>query len=310
MQRRTPFHLLTIAAFCGVLALPSCGGGGGGASSPDPAPSTGVAGELTRVATTEAGLPYGLYQAVDGAGNVYASVANADQPPGLAIVKIAPTGSVATLASGLTNPSGRGLAVRGMALDAQGNLYFAELYFGDCVSRFCAGFAGVVRKLSREGDLTTLAGSRETDYDRDGIGTAAGFAPVTGLALDRAGNVYVAETGSIRKITPAGAVSTVATIAGANGLAVDGAGVLFASICASPNDGTPKFPTSMVVRIDAAGASQVVAGSPDGETGSVDGPAADARFFCPGGLASMPAATCSSPTPATTRCAGWPPTDS
>ena len=256
---------------------------------------------LTRVVTTEAGLPYGPYQAVDGAGNVYASVANADQPPGLAIVKIAPTGSVATLASGLANPTGRGLAVQGMALDAQGNLYFAEQYFGDCVSRFCVGFAGVVRKLSREGDLTTLAGSRETDYDRDGIGTAAGFAPVTGLALDRAGNVYVAETGSIRKITPAGAVSTVATIAGANGLAVDGAGVVFASICARPSDGTLKLPTSIVVRIDAVGAGRIVAGSPDGETGSVDGPAASR---------SMPAATCSSPTPATTRCARSPPTDS
>jgi NHL repeat len=46
----------------------------------------------------------------------------------------------------------------------------------------------------------------------DGVGTNARFSNITGLAMDKAGNIYVADSGNcaIRKISPAGAVSTLA----------------------------------------------------------------------------------------------------
>ncbi len=55
---------------------------------------------------------------------------------------------------------------------------------------------------------TTLAGS--TNGYTGATGTAAQFNLLYGMAVDTAGNVYVADTGRIRKITPAGVVSTVA----------------------------------------------------------------------------------------------------
>ena len=62
----------------------------------------------------------------------------------------------------------------------------------------------------------------------DATGTASRFNRPSGLAVDRAGNVYVADTGNntVRKVTPSGAVTTLAGLAGVSGHD-DGAGALF-----------------------------------------------------------------------------------
>lgn len=69
----------------------------------------------------------------------------------------------------------------------------------------------VIRRLAGGGAVEILAGSGRPG-DADGSGAAARLHHPTGLALDREGNLYVADSGNhkIRKVTPAGAVTTVA----------------------------------------------------------------------------------------------------
>src|ERR1041384_6622495 len=73
--------------------------------------------------------------------------------------------------------------------------------------------------------LELLAGSLGGRGNADGTGGAAAFDLPTSVAVDAAGNVYVADTrnDTIRKITPAGAVTTFAGVAGVAG-SVDGTG--------------------------------------------------------------------------------------
>jgi len=154
-------------------------------------------------------LPSGI--AVDGQGNVFV----ADR---YTIKKITPAGEVALVAgkehrAGImeSGPGGKALfsdMEKGLALDAAGNLYV-----GDMVNN-------MIRKITPEGQVAVLAGSREPG-STNGPGRKAGFFRPCGLAVDRAGTVYVADSGNhtIRAITPQGMVSTFAGTAGQRGLA-------------------------------------------------------------------------------------------
>jgi len=87
----------------------------------------------------------------------------------------------------------------GIAIAADGTIYVAD-----------AGESNRIRKISVDGNVTTLAGG--TEGFADGVGASAAFNTPSALALGPDGNVYVADTGNnrIRKITPDGNVSTVA----------------------------------------------------------------------------------------------------
>ncbi|MGD1083192.1 MAG: serine/threonine-protein kinase [Verrucomicrobiota bacterium] len=154
--------------------------------------------------------------AVDMLGNVY--VADSGNHT---VRKITPDGTVATLA-GLAGSrgslDGRGNGARffapfGIAVDSVGNVYVSEV--GNCT----------IRKITPDGQVSTLAGLAGNPGSNDGVGDNAQFRNPFGVAVDASGNLYVADTSNftIRKVTPKGVVSTLAGLAGAHGGA-DGPG--------------------------------------------------------------------------------------
>lgn len=137
--------------------------------------------------------------ALDSAGNVYV-VENWNN----LIRKITPGGVVSTLAgaahvSDYVNGVGAAASFgepHGIAIDAAGNLYTTDV--------------NTIRKITPSGVVSTLAGTARVFGHADGVGPAARFDSLSGIAIDSTGNLYVTETykASIRKITPAGVVST------------------------------------------------------------------------------------------------------
>ncbi|MEP7116740.1 MAG: hypothetical protein ABI880_04120 [Acidobacteriota bacterium] len=148
--------------------------------------------------------------AVDATGNVY--VADSFN---YTIRKITSAGAVTTWAGTTGVPGsldGTGVAARfdqptGVAVDTVGNVYVADQ--GN----------QTIRKITPAAAVSTLAGTAKTPGSADGTGAAARFSYPVGVAVDAAGNVYVADPGieltagreanTVRKITPAGVVTTV-----------------------------------------------------------------------------------------------------
>lgn|GEM_PF-1659653 len=162
--------------------------------------------------------------AVDGAGNVYVA-----DTQNVTIRKITPEGVVTTLAGvaeGYGSADGMGSAARfnspmDVAVDRSGNVYVAD---GGGNTMLPANHT--IRKITPDGLVTTLAGSATNYGSADGTGSAARFRDPEGVAVDRAGNVYVADylNSCLRKVTPAGVVTTLAGVPGFYSDQVDGTG--------------------------------------------------------------------------------------
>jgi sugar lactone lactonase YvrE len=149
----------------------------------------------------------------DTAGNLYVTDSGARN-----VRKVTPAGVISIVAGSGTFASqdGNGLAASfkkpaGIVIDSAGNLFVGDAE------------AHVIRKITPIGDVTTFAGTPNVAGSADGTGLAATFNDPAGLAIDAAGNLYVADAlnNKIRKITPAGVVTTFAG-SGATGSA-DGA---------------------------------------------------------------------------------------
>ena len=138
----------------------------------------------------------------DTAGNLYVTDAGAHN-----VRRITPAGVISTVAGSGTFASrdGNGLLASfktpaGIVIDSAGNLFVGDAE------------AHVIRKITPAGDVTTFAGTTDVKGSADGTGTAASFNDPSGLAIDAANNLYVADAlnNKIRKITPAGVVTTFA----------------------------------------------------------------------------------------------------
>jgi sugar lactone lactonase YvrE len=171
--------------------------------------------------------------AVDSSGNLYIADHGNDT------IRKLTAGGVATTVAGAAGLSGSadggGGAARfngptGVAVDPSGNLYVAD-----------AGNS-TIRKITAAGAVSTLAGLAGVAGNSDGAGAAARFNAPQGIAVDSAGNVYVADTNNstIRKVTAAGTVTTLAGVAGQSA-AIDGLG------------GAARFDGPYAVAVDSSG---------------------------------------------------------
>jgi len=141
------------------------------------------------------------------------------------------------------------------------------------------------------GVVSTFAGNSVAGYQgyRDGTGTNAWFYDPWGLALDAAGNLYVADeqNARIREITPAGVVSTIAGDGNhnfANGAALDGAEFFAPSgvaVDASGNVIIADYASNRIRKL-SAGSVSTLAGS--GAAGNVNGTGTGATFNQPEGV--------------------------
>ncbi|WP_136414117.1 hypothetical protein [Herbaspirillum sp. ST 5-3] len=216
--------------------------------------------------------PVGI--ASDSNGNLY--VADSGN---YTIRKIASSGVVTTLAGspGIsgdadgTGPAARFGNLKGLAVDAAGNVYVVD--------------SNAIRKIAPSGAVSTVAGMPAASGDADGSGAAARFNQPWGIASDAAGNLYVADGGNylIRKITPAGVVTTyagtrgmrgtangmrdAATFLGPQGIAIDPAGSLYVTDWYGPP--APNIPegSTFIRKIAASGQVSTMAGNFNGETG-------------------------------------------
>ncbi len=204
--------------------------------------------------------------ALDAVGNIYVA-----DMFGRSIRKIAPSGTVSTLATGalLEQPTD-------VAVDAAGTVYVAD------------GLNCAVYKIPTTGPAVVFAGSPGARGGIDGTGTGARFNSPTALVVDGSGNVFVADTynHAIRRITPAGVVTTLAGKSGTSGYA-DGTGTaaLFnqpqgLGIDSTGNLFVADWVNHTIRKVTPSGVVTTIAGG-RGVKGALDGRADLARFDTP-----------------------------
>jgi sugar lactone lactonase YvrE len=189
--------------------------------------------------------------AADGAGGFYVS-----SPYQNRIYKVASDGSISLKAgvgaNGYSGDGGSATAAQlngplGVAVDSAGNLYIADIYNNR------------IRKVTPAGIISTVAGNGISANSGDGgLATAAQLNSPTNVAIDSAGNLYIADSDRIRKVTPSGIISTKVMNVGvrlsfilpkAMGIAVDSTGNLYL------------VDSARIRKVTPAGISSTVAGN-------------------------------------------------
>ena len=171
----------------------------------------------------------------------------------------------------------------GVAVDSAGNLFIADSQN----SR--------IRKVAPTGVITTVAGRERWGYRGDGgLAVHARLDSPSGVTVDSAGNLFIADEGNnrIRKVDPAGVITTVAgtgargyggdggpavnaKLASPDGVATDGAGNLFIA-----DEGNFR-----IRKVNSAGVITTVAGTGEQGFGKDGGPAVQTPLWDPVGVA-------------------------
>jgi sugar lactone lactonase YvrE len=225
--------------------------------------------------------PGGL--AVDSNGDFYVADSH-----GHTIRKVSPQGEVTTFAG---RPDSKGYRdgpvhtaqfdwPRAVALGADGTLYVTD--HGN----------SVVRQISPEGDVSTLAGGPGNPGSKDGPGDVALFRCPWGIVVDGEGTVFVSDVcdNTVRRVTPGGIVSTFAGLAGVRG-AEDGPGNIARfrdptgmAVDQTGNVYVADLSNNTIRKISPEGMVSTIAGVPQ-KKGNLDGPANQALFNAPSALA-------------------------
>ena len=198
---------------------------------------SGYGGDGGKATEARLKLPAGL--TLDRKGNLYIADRNNHR-----IRKVDSRGNITTVAgngtAGFSGDGGKATEAQlsrpsGVAVDDKGNLYIADRSNDR------------IRVVNSKGIITTFAGDGVDGFKGDsGPAAQAQLSKPFGLALDKKGNLYIADRGNnrVRRINPQGIIHTVAgdggfffmgdngpayraSIAGPTGVAVDKNGVLY-----------------------------------------------------------------------------------
>ncbi len=227
----------------------------------------------------ESGLSFPSGVAADHAGNIYITDTGNNR-----VRRIDTTGTITTIAgtdeagydwdgpaveAQLTNP-------KGVAVDYSGNLYFAGFYnFG-------------IRRVDATGTMSRVTGSGEP---YDGPDDESRFSRDRGIAVDDAGNVYIAniDNNYIRRVDATGTVSVIAGTPGEPGYGGDGVPAVEAQLSypadvAVDDAGNVYIADSgnhRIRRIDTAGTITTIAGTGEPGYGGDGGPSVEAQLASP-----------------------------
>jgi len=152
-----------------------------------------------------------------------------------------------------------------------------------------------VRRIARNGTVQTVAGNGQPGFSGDGgPAVLASISAPVGIAVDRAGNLYIADQGNhrIRKVDTRGIIATIVG-SGERGYTRDGAPAIFAAldsprdVCIGP-DGSLYIADAFnnrVRKVDPHGIIHTIAGRGTAGFSGDGGPAIEAQLNHPQSLA-------------------------